>query len=48
MNHEDAKQVLAECGEDIELDEENGMARLHGWFAIEELHAVLQLLEYNA
>lgn len=48
MNHVEAQQVLDGSDAQIELDEENGLARLSGEFTIEELQAILQRLEYNA
>lgn len=48
MTHNEAKQILDESNAEVVLDEETGLARLNGQFTIEELHAILQLLEYNA
>lgn len=48
MTHDEAKSILEESDAQITLDEGSGVAQLNGQFSIEELHAVLQLLEYNA
>ena len=48
MTHDQASSILAEAEASIELDEEAGTATITGTVTIEELHAILQLLEYNA
>lgn len=48
MTHNEARQILDESDVEVLLDEERGLARLNGQFTIEELHAILQLLEYSA
>ena len=48
MNHDEAKAILSRTSATISLDEEYGTASLDGEFSIEELHAILQLLEYTA
>lgn len=48
MRHDEAQQIIDESDAVIVLDEENGLARLNGEFTVEELHAILQRLEYNA
>ena len=47
MNHDEAREILADSKAYVLIDEDNGTARLNGDFTIEELQAVLQLLEYN-
>ncbi len=48
MTHEEAKQLLEESDAQIVIDEDAGTATINGELTIEELHAVLQLLEYSA
>lgn len=48
MTHAEAKKILSESSADVQVDEEQGTATINGELTIEELHAVLQLLEYNA
>lgn len=48
MTHDQARSILAEAEARIELDEEAGTATITGTVTIEELHAISQLLEYNA
>lgn len=47
MTHEEAKQIL-DCSDSlIIIDDDAGTATIDGELTIEELHAVLQLLEYS-
>ncbi len=48
MDHAEAKQILAETDAEVLIDEDSGTARINGELTIQELHAVLQLLEYTA
>lgn len=48
MTHDEAKQILARSDAQISIDDDSGTATIHGELTIEELHAVLQLLEYGA
>ena len=48
MTHDDAKKILSESDADVSLDVEIGTATIDGELTIEELRAVLQLLEYSA
>ncbi|MDW5419168.1 hypothetical protein R6242_21575 [Iodobacter sp. CM08] len=48
MTHSEAQQIINDSEAEIVLDEEKGLARLNGEFTIEELHAILPRLEYNA
>jgi hypothetical protein len=48
MTHEEAKKILSESSAEVLVAEEIGTAIINGELTIEELHAVLQLLEYNA
>lgn len=48
MTHEEAKQILDSADAQIFIDEEAGTATINGELSIDELHAVLQLLEYSA
>jgi hypothetical protein len=48
MTHNEARKILSESGANVVLDEENGTATIDGELTIEELSAILQLLEYSA
>ena len=48
MTHEEAKRALEQSGAQIIIDDEAGTATIDGELTIQELHAVLQLLEYGA
>lgn len=48
MNHQQAKEILKNAEGDICINDDEGTVRLDGEFTIEELHAILQLLEYTA
>jgi flagellar basal body P-ring protein FlgI len=48
MNHNEARKIISESGSEVVLDEENGTVIINGEMTIEELQAVLQLLEYSA
>ncbi|WGS88581.1 hypothetical protein ACQE3E_23320 (plasmid) [Methylomonas sp. MED-D] len=48
MTHQEAKQILEQSDAKISIDEDAGTATIDGELTIEELHAVLQLLEYGA
>ena len=48
MDHVEAKQILANASAEIEVDEDGATATITGTVSIDELHAILQLLEYNA
>lgn len=48
MTHDQAREVLAKAEAKVVLDEEAGSATIDGTVSIEELHAILQLLEYGA
>ena len=48
MTHNEARRILANADALIILNEEDGSAKIDGEVNIEELHAILQLLEYNA
>ena len=48
MTHPEAKAILEKSDAKIVLDEEAGTANIDGQLTIEEIQAVLQLLEYNA
>lgn len=48
MNHPQAKAILEKSEARIVIDEEAGTADINGKLSIEEIQAVLQLLEYNA
>ena len=48
MNHAEATKILAESSAEVLIDEDDGLATINGELTIQELHAVLQLLEYNA
>ena len=48
MTHNEARLILANADARIILNEEDGTAQIDGEVNIEEMHAMLQLLEYNA
>lgn len=48
MTHEEAKKILETSDAEFIIDEDNGTAVINGEVTIDELEAVLQLLEYNA
>ncbi len=48
MTHQEAKQILDESEAQIIIDDAAGTATINGELSIDELHAVLQLLEYSA
>lgn len=48
MNHSQAKAILEASDATIVLDDDAGTASINGTVSIEELQAVLQLLEYSA
>lgn len=48
MTHAEARKILSESNADVRLDEAQGTATINGELSIEELQAVLQLLEYSA
>ena len=48
MNHAEAKKILSGSSADVQVDEDRGTAIINGEVTIEELHAILQLLEYTA
>lgn len=48
MTHNEAKQIIAKSDAVIKLNEEDGIAKIEGEVSIEELQAMLQLLEYNS
>lgn len=48
MTHYEAKKILAESEAEVYILGGLGTALIHGEVTIEELHAILQLLEYDA
>lgn len=48
MTHPEARAILEKSEAKIALDEEAGTATINGELTIEEIQAVLQLLEYSA
>lgn len=48
MSHDQARAILADAEAKIAVDEEEGTATISGKVSIEELQAILQLLEYTA
>lgn len=48
MDHAEAKKILAESSAVVMIDEDDGTAAINGKLTIQELQAILQLLEYNA
>ena len=51
MNHEEAKKIIENVksqGAVVEIPNGQEYVRLEGFFSIEELHAVTQLMEYDA
>lgn len=48
MTHQEAKEVIGRSSAQIVIDEQDGTATIDGEMTIEELQAVLQLLEYEA
>lgn len=48
MTHNEARETLQGSAAHIDLDEDSGTATINGTVTIEELHAILQLLEYTA
>lgn len=48
MTHAEAKAALQESSAQIDVNEDSGTATINGTVSIEELQAILQLLEYSA
>lgn len=48
MTHDQARAILAEAEAAISLDEDAGTVTIKGTVSMEELQAILQLLEYTA
>ena len=48
MTHDQARAIQEDAEATIALDEEGGTATISGTVTIEELQAILQLLEYKA
>lgn len=48
MPHDQARAILADAEANIAVDKEAGTATINGTVTIEELQAILQLLEYTA
>ncbi len=48
MTHDEAKKTLEQSDAQIIIDEAAGTATIDGELTIQELQAVLQLLEYGA
>lgn len=48
MTHAEAKKILSEASADVQVDEDQGTATISGELTIQELQAILQLLEYTA
>lgn len=48
MTHDQARAILAEAEAAISLDEDAGTVTINGTVSMEELQAILQLLEYTA
>ena len=48
MTHNDARKILEKADAQVILDEKEGLAKINGELNIDELHAILQLLEYSA
>ena len=48
MTHDQARAIMEDAEATIALDEEGGTATISGTVTIEELQAILQLLEYKA
>lgn len=48
VNHSQAKAILESSDATIVLDDDAGTATINGSVSIEELQAILQLLEYSA
>ena len=48
MTHPEAREILGNAEAEIHVDEEGGTATINGTVTIEELQAMLQLLEYSA
>ena len=48
MTHDEAKETLEKSDAQIIIDDANGTATIDGELTIQELQAVLQLLEYEA
>ncbi len=48
MTHDKAKDILSAAEAHVIIDEAAGTAIITGEVSIEELHAVLQLLEYTS
>jgi hypothetical protein len=48
MTHQEAKKILEQSDAQIIIDDDAGTATIDGELTIDELHAVLQLLEYSA
>lgn len=48
MDHQQAKAILKESGKPVEFSPDMDTVKLQGEYTIEELQALLQLMEYNA
>ena len=48
MTHDQARAILAAAEAAISLDEDAGTVTINGTVSMEELQAILQLLEYTA
>lgn len=48
MTHVQAREILQASTASITVDEDDGTATVNGTLNIEELQAILQLLEYTA
>jgi hypothetical protein len=49
MNNKDAEEILSASGNEIDFDTDSeNTVLLDGEFTIEELRAILQLMEYEA
>lgn len=48
MTHTEAKSIIKDYGAEIKIDESEGFALINGIVSIEELQAILQLLECTA
>jgi len=48
MTHQQARAILEASKASIAVDEDDGTVTVNGTLTIEELQAILQLLEYTA
>ncbi|HET8695756.1 MAG TPA: hypothetical protein VFM33_13875 [Aquabacterium sp.] len=48
MTHQEAREIIDRSSAHIIVDEQDGSAAIDGEVTIEELQAILQLLEYSA